>query len=178
VQFLRGSAPSLGLDPDRIVVHGASAGARIGAVAYTTPGDPLFAGGELWPGVPDHVDAFVGFYSTYDGSHQYDTQYYGGDRDDLDPAVRAGWSGADALANAANVVGPAAFFTGELDWAELATQQEQFAAAVEAAGYQASTFVADGGEHGYDSSPSGLTEGGLIASAFIMGWLDGLFPQD
>jgi acetyl esterase/lipase len=177
VQFLRGSAPSLGLDPDRIALHGQSAGARLGAIAYTTPADPRFQGDELWPGVPDAVNAFIGFYSTYDGSHQYDLQYYGGSRDDADPAVREAWAAADAVANADAVPGPAALFTGSLDWAELITQQDLFAERIEAAGHQAPTFVAQGGEHGYDVSPVGLTPDGQIAAAFLVGWLDGVFPD-
>lgn len=178
VQYLRGSAPSLGIDPEHIVLQGHSAGARVGAVAYTTAGDPLFDGPELWPGIDDHVNAFIGFYSTYDGSHQYDVQYYGGARDDTDPAVRRAWSTADALTRTDAVRGPAAFFTGALDWTELATQQEQFADGVKAAGHQAFTFVADGGEHGYDSSPTGLTEGGLVAAGFLVGWLDGMYAAE
>jgi acetyl esterase/lipase len=181
VQYLRGIAPSLGLDPDRILVHGQSAGARLGAVAFTTAGDERFEGRELWPGIDQRVNGFIGFYSTYDGTMQYDEQYYGGPRDDPDAEVRANWVAADSIVNAGRdgaINGPAAFFTGELDWTELAAQQEQLAEQVEAAGYAATSYVHPGGEHGYDSGPSGLTEGGLAAAFAITAWLDGLFPQD
>src|SRR5690606_5631550 len=102
VQFLRGNAAALDLDPERIVVHGLSAGARLAAVAYTTGGDPYFDGPSLCTGVPDHVNAFIGFYSTYDGTLEDDRLYYGGERDDEDPEVRRRWAKADALANASD----------------------------------------------------------------------------
>jgi acetyl esterase/lipase len=181
VQFLRGTAGPLDLDPDRIVVHGASAGARLGAVAFTTSGDEIYAGPELWEGISDRVDAFVGFYSTYDGTMQYDTQYYGGDRDSTDPQVRANWVAADSIVNAGrpdSVHGPVALFTGELDWTELVVQQEQLADAVRDAGYDATTYVHPGGEHGYDAAPSGLTEGGAAAAFSLITWLAEAFPQN
>jgi acetyl esterase/lipase len=180
VQYLRGIGPGLGLDPDRILIHGQSAGARLGAVAFTTAGDDRFEDGELWVGIDQRVNGLVGFYSTYDGTMQYDGQYYGGARDDLDPDVRANWVAADAIVNAGRdgaVHGPAAFFTGELDWSELAVQQEELAERVRAAGYVATSYVHPGGEHGYDSGPSGLTEGGQAAAFAITAWLDGQFPQ-
>src|SRR4051794_8831429 len=40
VQYLRGVGNALGIRKDRIVVQGQSAGARVGAVAFTTPDDP------------------------------------------------------------------------------------------------------------------------------------------
>lgn len=181
VQYLRGIGPSLGLDPDRILVHGQSAGARLGAVAFVTAGDDLFEDGELWPGIDQRVNGFIGFYSTYDGTMQYDEQYYGGPRDDPDADIRASWVAADSIVNAGRdgaINGPAAFFTGELDWTELVDQQEQLADRVDAAGHPATSYVHPGGEHGYDSGPSGLTEGGLAAAFAITAWLDGLFPQD
>jgi acetyl esterase/lipase len=181
VQYLRGTADTLGLDADRIVIHGASAGARLGAVAFTTAGDERFAGDELWEGIDDEVNAFVGYYTTYDGTMQYDEQYYGGPRDDEDPDVRANWMAADAIVNAADddaVAGPVALFTGELDWSELAAQQELLATRVRDAGEEATTHVSSGGDHGYDASTTGLTSAGLEDAAFLAGWLDSMFPQD
>ena len=80
VQYLRGTAQALGISRKNIVVQGMSAGARVGAVAYTTPNDDYFAGPELWPDIPDTVNGFIGFYHPYDGSMQYSSQYYGGIR--------------------------------------------------------------------------------------------------
>ncbi len=177
VQYLRGTASRTGIDPDSIVVQGFSAGARIGAVAHTTSGDDWFAGPELWPGIPDHVDAFVGFYSTYDGTMNNDPQYYGGLRDDPDPEVRRAWMRADSIANGRRSSGPVALFTGELDWIELVGQQEALARAVREAGHEAHTSVALGAEHGYDSAGGTLTPQGLIDATFLVSWLDQLFAQ-
>jgi acetyl esterase/lipase len=180
VQYLRGIGPGLGLDPDRILIHGQSAGARLGAVAFTTAGDDRFEDGELWVGVDQRVNGLIGFYSTYDGTMQYDDQYYGGSRDDADPEVRANWVAADSIVNAGEdgaINGPAAFFTGELDWSELAVQQDELAERVRDAGYIATSYVHPFGEHGYDAGTSGLTEGGQAAAFAITAWLDGQFPQ-
>lgn len=180
VQFLRGSATALDLDDHRIVVHGLSAGARLGAVAYTTAGAERFAGTELWPGIDDTVNAFVGFYSTYDGTMQYDRQYYGGLRDDPDPEVRTRWVAADSLVRAGDpetIAGPAALFTGELDWSELIVQQDELASRVRAAGHDAITSVSPSGEHGYDAGPAGLSEAGQIDAVTLVAWLDRQFPQ-
>jgi acetyl esterase/lipase len=180
VQYLRGAADALGLDPERIVVHGASAGARLGAVAFTTAGNDRYAGSELWGDIDDTVDALIGYYSTYDGTMQYDSQYYGGPRDDPSADIRANWVAADSIVNAADpeaIHGPVALFTGALDWSELATQQDALAAEVQAAGYEANTHVSPGGEHGYDAGPTGLTPAGLEDAAFLVTWLDSVFPQ-
>ncbi len=177
VQWLRGSAPALGLDPERIALHGVSAGARLGAVAFTTPGHPLFDSPELWAAIPDHLNAFVGFYSTYDGTMQYDRQYYGGDRDDPDPEVRRRWQAADSVVNAAGATGPVVLFTGSLDLGDIIPQQEYLAAGVEVAGYQASAHVVEGAEHGFDTTETGLTHDGEAAAALLVGWFDRIFPQ-
>lgn len=175
VQYLRGSANETGVDPDSIVVQGFSAGARLGAVAHTTSGDDLFAGQELWPGIPDHVDAFVGFYSTYDGTMNYDPQYYGGQRDDPDPEVRRSWTRADSIVNGHDATGPVALFTGDADWIELVGQQEALARAVREAGQEAYTSVAAGAEHGYDTAGGALTPQGLIDATFLVSWINQLF---
>src|SRR6185503_13785002 len=82
VQYLRGVARALGVRRDRLVVQGQSAGARIGAVAFTTPDDPWFSGpgpgSGLHAGLSSRVDAFIGFYHPYDGTMQFDDQYFGG----------------------------------------------------------------------------------------------------
>jgi hypothetical protein len=88
---------------------------------------------------------------------------------------------ADAIVNAADadaVTGPVALFTGELDWAELGVQQDELAERVRAAGEEANTHVSPNGDHGYDASPTGLTTAGLEDAAFLVSWLDSVFPQD
>ncbi len=67
VQFLRGSAGEFRLNPDRLGVFGASAGAHLGSLAALAP--DKFTGG--YPGdahakVSAKVKAFVGVYGVYD----------------------------------------------------------------------------------------------------------------
>lgn len=178
VQYLRGNAAALDIDPERIVVQGLSAGARLGAVAYTTGDDPYFDGPSLWPGVPDHVNGFIGFYSTYDGTLEDDALYYGGERDDEDPIVRKRWAKADALANADGAVGPAVFFTGDEDWNVLVVQMEQFVDALDELGIEGRANVVDDGEHGFDQIGGELTTSGEQAFTALRWWLDDRFPQD
>jgi acetyl esterase/lipase len=178
VQFLRGSADALGLDPERILVQGLSAGARLGAVAFTTGNDPYFAGPSLWPDIPDHVNGFVGFYSTYDATLEDDGFYYGGERDDDDPEVRRRWAKADALANAGDATGPGVFFSGDDDWNVLITQMEQFVDALDEAGLEGQATVAEDGDHGFDQADGELTTSGEQALTGLLWWLDDRFPQD
>ncbi len=44
--------------------------------------------------------------------------------------------------------------------------------------FDATTHVQVGGDHGYDASPSGLTQAGLEAAAALITWLDSAFPQN
>jgi acetyl esterase/lipase len=176
VQYLRGVAPALGVEEDRIVVHGTSSGARIGAVAFTTPDDPSFAGPELWSGISDRVDGFVGFYHPYDGSLQGAATYYGGERDDEDTDVRRRWYLADALLHAEDATGPAAFFTGERDWEVQITQAQELAAVLEEHGHDASVTVVARAGHGFDLSGGGLTKAGQQVAYVVTQWLEQQFP--
>lgn len=178
VQFLRGNAELLGVDPERILVQGFSAGARLGAVAFTTGDDPYFAGPSLWAGVADHLNGFVGFYSTYDGTFEDDRLYYGGERDDDDPAVRRRWAQADSLTHADQATGPGMFFTGEDDWNLLVTQMEEFVDLLVEADLEGRATVADNGEHGFDQVAGELTAGGNQALTALLWWLDDRFPQE
>jgi acetyl esterase/lipase len=176
VQYLRTAGAELGVDPGRVVVHGFSAGARLGAVAYTTPGHEAFEGAELWPGVPDRVDGFVGFYHPYDGTLQGGTTYYGGPRDDPETAVRARWVLADALLHAADATGPALLVTGEDDWDVQRTQQEELAELVRAAGHEAETLVVPNAGHGFDVTGTGFTRAGQGVAGTVLAWLEERFP--
>jgi len=177
-QFLRGSAASVGIDPERIVIQGFSAGARLGAVAYTTGNDTWFGSPTAWPGIADHVNGFVGLYGTYNGFLQHASTYYGGDENDKDPDVQERWAKADAIAHAEHATGPALFFSGDKDWHELITQMDDFTDRLTKHGFDAETTVVAKADHGYDQGSGGLSKLGKQSQAQILFWLDDQFPVD
>jgi acetyl esterase/lipase len=76
VQFVRGSAGSLKVDPERIALFGASAGAHLSALAALGSANPLFK--EAYPrdahaGVSNKVKALIGVYGVYDLLHIWQT---------------------------------------------------------------------------------------------------------
>jgi acetyl esterase/lipase len=69
VQFVRGSAAELGIDPARIGLFGASAGAHLAALVALGGRAPIFASGypdDRHAGVDSRVKALVGVYGVYD----------------------------------------------------------------------------------------------------------------
>jgi acetyl esterase/lipase len=177
VQYLRGTGNALGIDKDRIVVQGQSAGARVGAVAYTTPGDPLFAGPELHPDIPDVANGFIGFYHPYDGTMQYADQYFGGSEFSTDTKVQTRRDKGDSLGHANDAEGPALFISGSDDWDIIDQQQEAFAAALELNGHAAESVIIQGGGHGFDEGGQTLSRLGEQSAEITLRWLNDNFPQ-
>jgi acetyl esterase/lipase len=69
VQFVRGSAPMFGIDPGRIGLIGASAGAHLAALVALGGRSPIFAKGypgDVHAGVDSAVKALIGVYGVYD----------------------------------------------------------------------------------------------------------------
>jgi acetyl esterase/lipase len=69
VQYVRGEAAALKLDPERIGLFGASAGAHLSSLAALAAGEPPFKGGypqDKHAGVSPAVKALVGVYGVYD----------------------------------------------------------------------------------------------------------------
>lgn len=178
VQYLRGTGNALGIDKDRIAVQGHSAGARLGAVAFTSPGDRYFAGPELWPAIPDDVNAFIGFYHPYDGTMMFSTTYFGGSEESDDPVVQLRWAQADSLADAEDADAPALFVNGERDWDVIDDQQDEFAARLRADGQVARAVIIERGAHGFDLGGSRLTRLGEEAATHVLEFLNEVFPQD
>lgn len=169
VQHLRRDAGGVGADA--VVVHGSSAGARLGGIALTTAGDPAFAGRELWPGVTDEVDAFVGLYGYYDG-FQFGADTYYGDTDD----AGAPPAGAVSTALAARASGPAYLVHGEDDAMVPADQSTAFAEALRAAGRSVEYDLVPGAGHGFDADTAhGATDRlsavGATEAASVLAWL-------
>lgn len=69
VQFVRGSAADMNVDPDRIGLLGSSAGAHVASLAALAPNTPLFGSTKAvneFGVVPASVKAFIGVYGVYD----------------------------------------------------------------------------------------------------------------
>ncbi len=179
VQYLRQHAGELGIDPDQIVVQGFSAGARLGAVGYTSGGDPFFAGEGVYDdGTSDAVNGFIGFYGPYDGRQAEAEQYFGGPPGSDDPAVQERYARADSVAHAGDADGPALLFHGDADQVVPLEQATAFGDALTAAGQDATVTVVPGAGHGFDREGRQLTPEGEAAFAAILDWLTQNFPPD
>jgi len=173
VQFLRQQAVDIGADPGRIGLHGISAGARLGAQALVSAGDEWFEGDGVWPGVPDDVNALVGFYGYYEGDVVYPDVYYGGDADSDDPDVAERYEHADSTAHASNASGPALLVHGEDDEVIPVDQTERFAEALEDADQDVTVEIARDAGHAFDGGNDGepLTEEGERIADLVLDWL-------
>jgi acetyl esterase/lipase len=178
VQYVRDHADELGVDLDRIVVHGSSAGSRLGGQLYVSGDDPYYYGAEMWPTTPSHINGFIGFYGYYTGMSADEERYYGGDRSRTDADVRERWEKADSVANAGGANGPALLIHGEEDEVIPVGQTQGFAEALGAAGKDVTTKIVPGADHGFDVVDGGaLTEAGREIARTVLDWLDWQFPQ-
>jgi len=177
VQFLRGTGNALGIAKDRIVVQGQSAGARVGAVAFTTGDDPWFRGPELYDGISDKVNGFIGFYHPYDGTMQFADQYFGGPETSSDPEVQTRLGKGDSLAHAPDAGGPGLFITGDQDWNIITLQQDAFAQILQGSQHAATSLVVKGGGHGFDEGGNRLSKLGEESAVATLTWLNDNFPQ-
>ncbi|MCB1017995.1 MAG: alpha/beta hydrolase [Acidimicrobiales bacterium] len=178
VQWVRDHAGELRVDLDRIVVHGSSAGSRLGGQVYVSGDDPYYYGSEMWPTTPDHVNGFIGFYGYYTGLSADEERYYGGARSSPDPDVQERWKKANTVVNADGAHGPALLIHGELDGVIPVGQTERFADALERAGKDVTTKVVPGADHGFDVVDGGaLTDDGRAIARTVLDWLDWQFPQ-
>ena len=177
VQYLRGRAGALALDPDRIVVQGFATGAALGAQALVTPDDPFFDGPAHFPNVSDAPAAFIGFYGRYDGHRSDETKYYGGAPDSPDPQVQARYAKADSISHAAGAAGPARLFQGDADSPELVSSATAFRDALQNAGKDVTLALVPGAGPAFDQDKSGaLTPAGKQAAQQVLEWLQASFP--
>jgi acetyl esterase/lipase len=76
VQYVRGTAKDTRIDPERIGLFGASAGAHLSSLAALAGGNPPFKGaypGDAHAGVSTKVKALIGVYGVYDLVHMWQT---------------------------------------------------------------------------------------------------------
>jgi acetyl esterase/lipase len=102
LRWMRANADKLGIDPDRIVVEGNSAGAHLALIVAGTPNEPEFEGDGGNPGVPTGVTACIAVYPP--------TKLYGDD-DPHSPEVLAFLFGRDAPAETAKRASPVDWVT-------------------------------------------------------------------
>ena len=172
VQWLRGEGPVHGVPAEHVVVHGISAGARLGGQLEVTPDDPYYQDTELWPETSDAIDGFIGFYGYYSGLQFDEERYYGGPQDSPDPLVRGRWERADSTAMAAGAVAPVLLVHGADDGLVAADQSEGFGAALEAAGVDVTTRILPGEGHAFDLAEDGsLSPTGEALAPDVLAWL-------
>jgi len=86
VQYVRGRAADLGIDPQRIAVMGDSAGAHLTSLVALAGDGPAFAGayaGDAQARESTAVKAVVGFYGVYDLVQQWQHDIYARPRDSI-----------------------------------------------------------------------------------------------
>ncbi len=177
IQWMHLQAARLGFNHHRIVLHGSSAGARLAAQAFVTPGDEWFQSRDLWADAPDDALAMIGFYGYYDGDTLQAERYYGGRAEAGDPRVTRRWEHANSVAQAANAPGPVLLFHGDVDGLITVAQTERFGAALADVGADVTAFIVTDANHAFDGTSGDLTtETGREAAAEIATWLDARFP--
>lgn len=148
----------------KVLLHGASAGARLGGIVLTTAGHPRFAGKELWPDVSDAIDGLIGFYGYYNGA-QYQYAGYFAPGDELDPAI-------SSTSRARFATGPVIMFHGEDDTFIPPSESQRFADRLRAAGKPVELTVVPKVNHGFDGYDElKLSPEGSKAADRVVQWL-------
>jgi acetyl esterase/lipase len=177
VQYLRRLAAPLRIDPEAIVLHGNSAGARLAAQVHVTSGGHWFDGPDLWTGVADHSNAMIGFYGFYDGTSLVPDEYYGAGPSSTDPDVRRRMDRADSVRQAGGATGPALLFHGDVDGVVDVTQTERFGRALSRAGASVTTEILVDQNHAFDVGPDDpFTAPGERSGSEIEAWLAAVLP--
>ncbi|MGN9812489.1 alpha/beta hydrolase [Micromonospora sp. BQ11] len=174
IQWVRMKAPTIGVHPDRIVMLGTSAGARLAGLMLVTADTRAFPAQGAWPGVSTRLAGLVGFYGGYNGGMLNPEPYYGGPRDSTAPAVRRRWTQADATAQAARASGPALLVHGDADTVAPVAQTRRFGDALTAAGRDAEVVVVQGVGHSFDRAKKPgrpLTAEGEQSAQRVLAWL-------
>ena len=171
VQFMRLHADELALEDAQVLLHGFSAGARLGGIVATTPGSSEFESAELWPGVSDDVTSFIGFYGYYDGQQFEGDTYYA---DGAIPQAAVAMDHADAM------TGPVQLTHGDTDPIVPAQQSVDFAAALEDADKEVNlTIVDDASTHVFDGyGEADITPKGEAAATEMIDWYESLIAGD
>jgi acetyl esterase/lipase len=161
VQWIRSES---GLVAPTIVLHGFSAGARLGGIVATTAGDPGDVGAELWPGVDDGVDGAILFYGYYDGMQFFESEYYGAVAPETASAIAAADAGDPDLL----------LVHGTVDVVTPTADSVALARALDAAGGSTELVLVDGADHAFDGyGQAALTPAGAALIPAIDTYLAG-----
>jgi acetyl esterase/lipase len=165
IQFVRGSAAELKVDPERIGVFGISAGAHLGSLA--TLSGTAFAGGypqDKFASVSAKAKAFVGIYGIYDVKEMYhkynaqtpienNIQHFLGTTPMENPRLYFEASSISYATVANNQTGVYLAVGTEDDLVNRAPQTDAFQLALKQAGFFVRTCILPGAPHYWGNDP-------------------------
>jgi acetyl esterase/lipase len=167
VQYLRGSAADLKIDPKRIGLWGDSAGAQLAALVALAGDAPLFAEGtrgDPFGGVSTKVKCCVGLYGVYDLAAQWQHDLASRPGDQITEKFlgaapiddRKLYFDASPLSYVTRANNSTAFFIAygtEDDIVDVETQSKAFVLALKQTGTYVRTAIAQGAPHYWGSEP-------------------------
>jgi acetyl esterase/lipase len=178
VQFLRGSAPTLKVDPKRIGLIGDSAGAHIAALVALAGDAPVFAGAyrdDQFSAQSARVKAMIGFYGVYDMAAQWQHDLVARPRDQITEKFlgsapidnRRLYFEASPMSYVTRDNNQTAFLIAygtEDDVVDIGSQSVAFVTALKQCGCFVRTSIAQGAPHFWGTEP--LEEPGSFSGFF------------
>jgi acetyl esterase/lipase len=183
VQFMRGRARELRLDPERFALWGNSAGAQLAALVALAGDSPLFAGGyaqDPHAALSTSVKLLIGVYGIYDLVRQWGHSQIGNPGDNLVESYlgcspmqdRRIYFDASPISHAIIGNNKTAVFLSwgtEDDVVDHRAQSLEFLLALKQAGFNARTCVVQGAPHYWLSDPieEPMSHSGFLAPRLL-----------